>query len=182
MKRSLYIMAGLLVLGASGSVRAETRSARSYFNDGASHYIKGEKEPALAAVIEGLATYTNDPELASLKILIERQQPPQQQPQQKPQDQQDQEEEKQDQQQNQDSQQQDARDRQQEEEQKMGEQGDADQPREEPPQGQAQDRPAEEMTTEEARQLLDALKQQEQSAREQIRVIMGRPVPVEKDW
>jgi tetratricopeptide (TPR) repeat protein len=47
---------------------------------------------------------------------------------------------------------------------------------------QAEPRKPEEMTPEEARLLLDAAKQQEQADREQIRWIMGRPVPVEKDW
>lgn len=40
----------------------------------------------------------------------------------------------------------------------------------------------EEMTPEEAALLLDAAKQQEQAEREKIQMIMGQPVPVEKDW
>lgn len=39
-----------------------------------------------------------------------------------------------------------------------------------------------EMTQEEARLMLDAMRKREQASREQIRLIMGRPVPVEKDW
>ena len=38
------------------------------------------------------------------------------------------------------------------------------------------------MTREEAAQLLDALRRQEQAARERIRLSAGQPVPVEKDW
>ncbi len=40
----------------------------------------------------------------------------------------------------------------------------------------------EEMTPEEAALLLDAAKEQEQAAREKVQLIMGRQVPVEKDW
>lgn len=50
---------------------------------------------------------------------------------------------------------------------------------------QQQPRPepaSEEMTPEEAAQLLDAMKQQEQSQRDQLQYRIGRPVPVEKDW
>lgn len=63
----------------------------------------------------------------------------------------------------------------------------ADQPR--PEAGPEQERreagqpeQAEAMTPEEARMLLDKLKLEEQAYREQLRVIMGAPVPVEKDW
>ena len=42
--------------------------------------------------------------------------------------------------------------------------------------------PAQQMTPEEARMLLDRMKQEEQAYRDQMRVIMGRPVPVDKDW
>lgn len=46
----------------------------------------------------------------------------------------------------------------------------------------APERKPEEMTEEEASLLLDAARRQEQADREQIRLIIGRPVPVEKDW
>lgn len=49
-------------------------------------------------------------------------------------------------------------------------------------QPQAGPKPAEEMNPEEARLLLDKMKQEEQSYREQMRLIMGQPLPVEKDW
>lgn len=48
--------------------------------------------------------------------------------------------------------------------------------------GQGQPLRPEEMTKDEAALLLDAAKQQEQAGREQIRLMMGQPVPVEKDW
>lgn len=47
--------------------------------------------------------------------------------------------------------------------------------------GQAPD-PSEEMTEEEAEMMLDAMKAQEQSQRDQLHPFLGRPIPVEKDW
>ena len=43
-------------------------------------------------------------------------------------------------------------------------------------------KPSEEMTPEEAAMMLDAMKAQEQSQRDQLHPFFGRPVPVEKDW
>ncbi len=40
----------------------------------------------------------------------------------------------------------------------------------------------EEMTPEEAQMLMDALSDQEQSQRDRLHLMLGRPVPVEKDW
>ncbi len=45
-----------------------------------------------------------------------------------------------------------------------------------------EDKPTEEMTPEEAAMMLDAMKAQEQSQRDQLHPFFGRPVPVEKDW
>ena len=76
------------------------------------------------------------------------------------------------------------------EEQDQGQKQDP-QPKQEQPQEQEQkqdqaskpeDQPAEQMTPEEARMLLDRMKQEEQSYRDKMQVIMGRPVPVDKDW
>ena len=39
-----------------------------------------------------------------------------------------------------------------------------------------------ELTPEEARRLLDAMKEEEAAARERMRLFLGRPVPVDKDW
>lgn len=44
------------------------------------------------------------------------------------------------------------------------------------------DKPSEQMTPEEAVQLLDVMKAQEQSQRDRLHPFFGRPVPVEKDW
>ncbi len=45
-----------------------------------------------------------------------------------------------------------------------------------------EEKPSEEMTPEEAAMMLDAMKAQEQSQRDQLHPFFGRPVPVEKDW
>ena len=57
---------------------------------------------------------------------------------------------------------------------------DQQQPQEQP--SQQEPTPAEQMTPEDARMLLDRMKQEEQSYRDNMQVIMGRPVPVDKDW
>jgi len=49
------------------------------------------------------------------------------------------------------------------------------------PSGQVSE-PSEEMTEEEAEMMLDAMKAQEQSQRDQLHPFLGRPIPVEKDW
>ncbi|MBU1910389.1 MAG: tetratricopeptide repeat protein [Verrucomicrobia bacterium] len=54
------------------------------------------------------------------------------------------------------------------------------QPQEQP--SKQEPTPAEQMTPEEARMLLDRMKQEEQAYRDQLRVIMGQSVPVDKDW
>ncbi len=38
------------------------------------------------------------------------------------------------------------------------------------------------MTPDEARMLLEAMKEEEAAKREQMRLILGSPVPVERDW
>ncbi len=52
-----------------------------------------------------------------------------------------------------------------------------------PPQSsQPQPAPSEQMTPEEATQLLDAMRAREQSQRDQLKPLFGRPIPVENDW
>lgn len=175
----------------------------------------GQQQPALQGVEEALAMYEQamilkpqdtDPkvnfELATrekqrLEEII-RQQPPAQDQQQSPQDKNENKEDDQ-QQQNQDQQksppeskpEEQPSDPQQGEQQPTnqppssasGEAGDEkDQPEQPPPSERPQD-----MTREEATRLLDAMKEQEQSSREEIardrmRMNMGRTPPVEKDW
>ena len=73
------------------------------------------------------------------------------------------------------------------EEQQEEEQESSDQQQEPAESGEQQPQPqeeqsAEEMTEEEARVLLDAMRQEEQAAREQYRMVQGTPAPVDKDW
>ena len=112
-------------------------------------------------------------ELAVLKQQ-QLQQQKQQQNQQQKQDQQNQKPEDQQDQQNQNEQQQ-----QQAEQKPQPQPQESSQPQEEQIQP---DKPSEEMTPEEAAMMLDALKAQEQSQRDQLHPFFGRPVPVEKDW
>jgi Ca-activated chloride channel family protein len=181
-----HILPLLVVLAVPCPGRA-SEPASAYFNDGAARFIKGEREEALAKVKEGLVLYPEDYPLLALKKAIEenQQQEQQQQQQQKEQQQQEQKEQQEKQQQqddqqrkqNQDQQQQDQE--QQEQQQQGGQQDEQQQQREEQ---DMEPREAREMTREEAAQLLDAFRRQEQAVREQIRVNAGQNVPVEKDW
>jgi Ca-activated chloride channel homolog len=47
---------------------------------------------------------------------------------------------------------------------------------------QQQPQKSEEMTPEEARMMLDAMKQEEQASRDRMRLVIGEPTPVDKDW
>ena len=129
-------------------------------------------------------------ELAVLKQQ-EMQQQKQQQQQQK--DQQNQDEKKEDpkdssqdqqqQQQDQQNQEQNKPDQQQQEQQKQDQQQAKEQePKKEQAKEAQPEKPSEEMTPEEAATMLDAMKAQEQSQRDQLHPFFGRPVPVEKDW
>ncbi len=130
---------------------------------------------------------------ANYELAVLKQQEMQQQKQQK-QDQQNQDEKKEEQKDPSQNQQ----DQQQKQDQQNQEQKQQDQPKEqqkqEQPQAKDQDskkeqakeaqpeKPSEEMTPEEAAMMLDAMKAQEQSQRDQLHPFFGRPVPVEKDW
>ena len=109
-----------------------------------------------------------------------------QKPDQQKQDQQNQDQQKQDQQNQEDQQNQQNQPQQQ---QKQAEQKPQPQPQPQQADPQKQqeqpikeDKPSEEMTPEEAAMMLDAMKAQEQSQRDQLHPFFGRPVPVEKDW
>jgi len=116
-------------------------------------------------------------ELAVLKQQQIQQQKQQQQEQQK-QDQKDQKQEDQNDQEKED---------QQQPQEKQAEQKPQPQPDQKNEQQQKEEqiqeqKPSEEMTPEEAAMMLDAMKAQEQSQRDQLHPFFGRPVPVEKDW
>jgi Ca-activated chloride channel homolog len=119
-------------------------------------------------------------ELAVLKQQeIQQQQQEQQDDQQ--QDQQDKSQEQQDQQEKQD-QQQDQQN--QEQEPQPPEPSPGEDQEEQKEEGQSTQAPeaSEEMTEEEAEMMLDAMKAQEQSQRDQLHPFLGNPIPVEKDW
>ena len=123
---------------------------------------------------------------ANYELAVLKQQELQQQKQQQQQkDQQNQDEKKedkkdssQDQQQKQDQQKQE----QQKQEQKQDQQAQKDESKQEQAKEAQPEKPSEEMTPEEAAMMLDAMKAQEQSQRDQLHPFFGRPVPVEKDW
>ena len=131
----------------------------AYFHPAASLFIHGDTTSASNLVARGLSLYPEDGKLLRLKELLE-----QQQEQQKNED---------DQQQNQDQQQEDQQD-QQDQNQEEQQQDQQDQQTEPPS--------AEEMSADEAEQLLDAMRQEEQNKRLQLHPVMGAPVNVEKDW
>lgn len=85
----------------------------------------------------------------------------------------------QEQQQSQDQQQDDQDQQQQQQQQQDAQQGDQD---ENDAQQAEESENGEEMTPEEAQMLMDALSDQEQSQRDRLHLMLGRPVPVEKDW
>jgi Ca-activated chloride channel family protein len=125
---------------------------------------------------------------ANYELAVLKQQQLQQQKQQQ-QDQQQQDQQKQDQQnqnqQQQDQQQEEQKDQRQKQQEPQAEQKPQPQKSEEQHKQEEQiqaDKPSEEMTPEEAAMMLDAMKAQEQSQRDQLHPFFGRPVPVEKDW
>ena len=163
-----------------------------------------ELASAESSVGEAIQMYENaialDPKDVDAKAnyelaVLKQQQLQQQKQQQQKQDQQKKDQPKQDQQkqdqQNQDQQKQNQEDQQKQQQQQQQQQQ---QPAEQKPQPQPQnneqkqeepikqDKPSEEMTPEEAAMMLDAMKAQEQSQRDQLHPFFGRPVPVEKDW
>ena len=127
-------------------------------------------------------------ELAELKRKkieqIIEQQPPQQQQQNQDSSEDESEQEQQEDQQPGDDQQeqQDQQPQQGEDEQKQGEdQNEQPQP-DESEEGKEQQQASEEMTEEEAQMLLEAMKEEEAAAREKMRLQLGQPAPVAKDW
>lgn len=172
-------LAGLFLVSSGTGLLAKARSPDRYFNAGANRYIDDEIESAKQIVEEGLERYRNDPKLNAVKKLLDRQE----QEDQKDQDQQDQDE-KQDQQ-KQDEDQQDKNDQQDQNEkqdQQDQERGDSQENQDKQKQEQQQQPTPEEISREEAEMLLDAMEQDEKAAREKMRLMLGRPQKVEKDW
>jgi tetratricopeptide (TPR) repeat protein len=179
----------------------------AYFNRGNAQMRMAENrqqaneiEPALQAVEQALQMYENamalkprdtapkiNYELALLKReqlqQLQQQQQQQQQDQQQDQQEQNQDQQNEDREEPQDQQQDQSSgpEEQEQEQQQQPQQQDQD----EPSQGaeaEMQPQASEEMTPEEAMMLLEAMKEEEQADREKMRLRLGRPVPVEKDW
>jgi hypothetical protein len=153
---------------------ASAQTATQLFNPPAKEYIYGNTPVASNLVAEALEKFPQDEKLLKLKKLIEEQQQQKDQ-QNKDQNQQDQ---KQDQQQDQ------KQDQQQNQQQEQGQNqpDQADQQQGQDQQQPAQPKQAGEMSKEEAQQLLDAMKQDEQDQRTNLKPFLGGPVRVEKDW
>ncbi len=142
-----------------------------YFHPAASAFIHGDTTTASNRVERGLQRYPNEPKLTRLKKLLEQQE---QQP-----DSEDPSQNQQDQSQESDSSQQ---------------QTDTNDPSEPSPETPSQSDEkktsgsppsmpqAEEMSPEEAQRLLDAMRQDEENKRSQLKPIMGAPFNVERDW
>ncbi|MBR3583691.1 MAG: VWA domain-containing protein [Kiritimatiellae bacterium] len=182
--------------------------ARAYYNRGNTLYALSDADPtstnAPALIAEALQSYENaialapsapdykaNYELALLKqqqIQQQQQQQQQQQNKDQSQDQQNQDQSSSDDQQQ--SQQQDQQQEQQQEQQEQAQQQSQSQSQEsqesqesqQQSQQQSQEPPSEQMTPEEATQLLDAMRAREQSQRDQLKPLFGRPIPVENDW
>lgn len=173
MKTRHPILLALLLLG---TLHADVDS--TFFHPAASAFIHGDANTASNKVAQGLQQYPNDPKLQRLKELLEQQQENEdQQDQQDNQDQQDQQDQQDNQ--NQQDQQDPSNDSQNPSENNPN--NDPSDPSDSPPNTTPPPQ-AEEMTPEEAQQLLDAMRQDEENKRSQLRPIMGAPVRVEKDW
>jgi hypothetical protein len=174
-------VAGLL---CCSSVSAQT--ARELFDPPAKEYILGNTAAARNLVHQALEKYPEDERLQKLKELIEQQQEQQNQNQNQNQNQEQQknqdnpQNQQQDHQQNQE--QSDSQDQEQEEQKRDQPPDPSQEPRQPREQPQAQPRQAGQMTPEEAQQLLDAMRQDEQDRRTDLRPYLGAPVRVEKDW
>ncbi|MEN7972314.1 MAG: hypothetical protein ABFR47_00615 [Verrucomicrobiota bacterium] len=157
MRFIVYILT--VTIGVSLTVFADADT--EYFHPAASWYIQGDAAAASNLVVKGLTRFPEDQKLLRLKELLEQQNQDQSQQDQSQDQEQDQQQDEQ--QQEQDEQNQDQQDQQQEQQQP------------EPPS-------AEQMSEDEAKQLLDAMKQEEQNKRLQLHPVMGAPVKVDKDW
>lgn len=189
---NLLVQSSSQPTATSNTTRESMISAEREANNVASEFIRGNTPIASNLVNQALARFPDDDKLLQLKKLIKEQQKQEQQKQDQQQDQKNQDQQKdqnkQDQQQNQDQQKdqssQDQQDQQNQEQQKDS-QGQQDQNTDQQPQDQqqsAQSKQAGEMSKEEAQQLLDAMKQDEQDQRANLKPFLGGPVRVDKDW
>ncbi len=168
----------ILMFVALGSI-ASAQTAMQLFNPAAKEYIYGNTPVASNLVEQALMKFPDDEKLRRLKKLIEEQK--QKQDQQK-QDQQNKDQNQKDQKQDQKNQNQQDQQKKQNEDQKQDQADQKQKPDQQQNQQSAQPKQAGEMSPEEAQQLLDAMKQDEQDRRANLKPYLGGPVRVDKDW
>jgi len=162
----VYILLGTIAVATASADEVDVDA--TYFHPAASLYIHGDTTSASNLVATGLSFFPEDGKLLRLKELLEQQEQQQNQD---------------DQQQNQDQQQDEQQQDQQEQENQDQQQDEQNQEQQEQQQEQLPEPPsAEQMSEDEARQLLDAMRQEEQNKRLQLHPLMGTPVKVDKDW
>jgi outer membrane biosynthesis protein TonB len=176
--------------------------SKAYYNRGnalvtgaESREKQGDLDTALRSMDEAITMYENamtlspadedakvNYELALKKKqeLQKKQQQQQKQDQNKKDQSQKQEDQKKDQQQKQDQQ----KDQPQDQKQDQPQNKEKSEPQQQTADQQKQPQPqkSEEMTPEEAKMMLDAMKQEEQASRDRMRLVIGQPTPVDKDW
>jgi hypothetical protein len=166
---SIFIFLSLMTM-ATAAATPETDA--EFFHPAASLYIQGESAGASNLVEKGLSIYPDDGKLKRLKELLEQQQE---------QEQENQDEQNQDQQQNEDQENEDQENQDQQDTQDQQDQGQNEENQEQEPQ-QPEPQSSEQMSEDEAKQLLDAMKQEEETKRMQLHPVLGAPVKVDKDW
>jgi outer membrane biosynthesis protein TonB len=197
MKKLRFILIMVFVVGL-GSVWAEDpipEVDQTYFHPAASLYIHGDSVGASNLVVRGLSAYPGNPRLEALKKLLEQQQENKdqnkdqnqnqdQQKNQKNKDQQKQDQQNQNNQKNQQDQQKKDQQKNNQDQQNNGEDSNKQKPAspEEDSGAQPTQPDAKKMSEDEAKQLLDAMRQDEKNKRLQLQPIMGAPVKVDKDW
>jgi hypothetical protein len=154
-------------LSLAATTRAQERTAEDFFHGGALHYLSNNVPAALQVVTNGLQVYPGDEKLKKLYELLNQQQQQNQQNQQDQKDQQqDQQKDQKKDEQKQQDQQQSQNDQQKKEEEKKQDQqksgGDKSKDQKEEKGQEAQPMEAHAMTPQEAKQLLDAQKGDEQ--------------------
>lgn len=189
MKTFLTILT-LCIIVAFQTRAEEVDIDSTYFHPAASMYIHGDLSGASNLVVNGLSLYPENGKLLRLKELIDQQQENEQNQDQN-QDQQDQNQDQQDQNQDQNQDQQDQQDQNQDQQDQQDQQNEEDRqdeeqqeqdPQQQDPQQQQEPPRAEEMSEDEAKRLLDAMKQDEKNKRLNLHPVRGAPVKVDKDW
>ncbi len=188
MKKLLPILSlALLAATAFADDAAMSEVDSTYFHPAASLYIQGDTAGASNLVAKGLSIYPDNGKLKRLEELLKKQQKKDQQNKnnqknkdqnkKKDQDKKKNQDKNQDQkknQQNKDQQKKDQNKNQQNQDKSKNQQQDQQHPEPQPS--------TEQMSKDEAKQLLDAMKQEEKNKRLQLHPVMGAPVKVDKDW